>query len=84
MIHFKGKEYPNGKIIIYADYRIASRCGAEPGFQVIDIWIEDGFGSESILEASRIDQGKFFYSGKSLIEEIGLDPDEIDFTITSD
>lgn len=66
-------------ITIYVDYETSERAGAGGCFQVISI-IQEVDGVEKDITGS-IDLGYHYQNGKDVISDLGLNPDEVDFTI---
>lgn len=69
-------------IEIYADYETPSNAGADGLFQIISVTYIDEFGNEKDL-TSKVDQGKFYRGGKAVLKDLNLDPDKVDFEITT-
>lgn len=63
---------------IEKDLETAERCGASGTFQVINATLMMANGDE-IDVTSKIDQGYHYFSEKDVANDLGINPDKIDY-----
>lgn len=74
----QNKEFPNGKLVIYTDYKRSTHAGADGCFQVVDICIE-GYSEISILKDVTIDQGVHYFNLTEVLQDLSLPLDFSDY-----
>lgn len=67
-------------IRIFPDYETAERSGAEGMFQIYSVVKIDEYDNETNL-TEKINQGKFYRTGKEVLEDLGLNPKTTDFEL---
>lgn len=70
-LKIQGKEFPDGELIIVADYESSEHVGADGCFQVVDIQIDE----QSILQNILIDQGFHYNSKEEVLEDLQFNGD---------
>lgn len=62
------------RVVIQQDYDRGESAGAEGMFQVSSVYGYDSDDNETDL-TNQIDQGTFYKSGRSVVKDLGLNPD---------